>query len=551
MIFNKKIEPIIEINDSKENFCDEISCDKILPTSSSKIHNRHVVMSSLSCGMGMGLFYASGQQLSCAGAIGVIISYIVVGVMIVFMYLSCCELIACFPHLSLVEYGLVFIDESFGYAISIFYCFNQLIIFPLELISAVMITEIYIDLKKWKWCAISVYAGFVFLLSFLNHKIYAEAEFILNFVKVLTIVLFLIISLAIILGAAGNESFIAHPSSSAFVTPGGFNNLTNGLLIKKIVSIFITSIFSCAGIEYSAMTLLEQDSTNIVKTVKQTSHQIIARIIFFYIIPFILIGALVPYNNKNLLGSLQMIDDPNIPAKSPFALVFELHNIKGLPVIVNIVIILSLISVSNSALHTSSANIINLSQNSQLPKCLSKISKGKPIRSILIAASFEGLAYLIYLPDSEQVFTYMVSIGGLSTILLWTSICISQIKFRSYAKKNNIYLKDLKYKTPTGTVGSYIAVIINMSIFCLTFWTSLWPVGTGTISISNFLKIYSGVPFFITLFIGHKIYQKLWKKKKFFSCINDNDIRRQFEHQQAHEIIAEKSSPLRDIELTL
>ena len=482
-------------------------------TVKTSITERHVIMSSLTCGMGMGIFFASAQQLSCAGAIGIIISYSIVGVMIALMYQSCCELIVSFPGITLVDYAMIFIDESLGYAVSILYCLNQLIIFPLEIISTVMITETYIDLKNWKWCAVSFYGGLGCLLSFLNSKVYAEAEFILNFAKLVIMALFLMLGTLAVFGVIGNKSPIVNEINNGFLNPGGFNTQSEGLLIKKIISIFIISIFSCAGIEYSAMALLEQKTNNITRIVKKASYLIIGRFLFFYIAPFLIIGALVPYTNPNLLGSDSMKKDPTIPAESPFVLAFKLHNIKFLPLVINIVIILSLISVSNSALHTSSANLLTLCENFQIPRWVGKKNYGKPLRSYLISIGFGCLAFLIYLPNSETVFTYMVSIGGLSTMILWTIICISHIRFRYYLARAGIHASKLKYRSPTGIIGSFIAILINMVLFCLTFWTSLWPVGEKELSTENFLQVYLGIPVFVTLFIFHKLYTKFWRLK--------------------------------------
>ncbi|SGZ38822.1 uncharacterized protein HGUI_01022 [Hanseniaspora guilliermondii] len=488
-----------------------ISNEKILKDHTSPLYkNRHMVMSTLTCGMGMGLFFASGQQISTAGAYGTIISYMIVGVMIVFMYLSCCELIANVSSLNILDYSRVFIGDSVGYAVNMLYCLNQLIVFPLEIISAVLLTENYINLQKFKGLAVTFYIAIILVCSFSSKKIHVEAEFCLNLSKAIMMMIFVFLSIMQIFGLIGKYSPISNKQNNNLIVPGGFNTTSKGLLVKKIISVFITSIFSCSGVEYSAISLSGQAKSKIKTQVKSLSYQIIGRMFVFYVLPFLLIGFLVPYTNPYLMGA---VDEDGFPLltypKSPFALAFELHGIKGLPVFVDVVIILSLLSVSLSSIEASVVLLKTMGDNGYLGKFLSRKLKNEEMISNLwansIAFGFGLMAYLIYLPNYSMIFMYMVSIGGLSTIVLWTSICVSHINFRRYLQKNNIKLERLSYISSGGVVGSYLAIAINIVILCLTFWTSLWPVGDNGVSITSFMQVYVGVPIFVLLILIYEV----------------------------------------------
>lgn len=355
----------------------------------------------------------------------------------------------------------------------------------------------------------------IFVFSFLNKKLYVEAEFVLNFAKVLMMIVFIFVAVMQIFGLVGINSPISNKSNNNLVIPGGFNTNPNGLLIKKIISVFITSIFSCSGVEYSAISLSTQEKSKVKKQIKNSSYQIIGRMLVFYVLPFFLIGMLVPYTNQNLMGAVDKDGLPiNTYPKSPFALTFELHGIKLLPVIVDIVVIFSLLSVSISSVNASAVLLKTMSKNGYLAAFLTKLlqdeNKNKNLWANAIAFGFGSMAYLIYLPNYSIIFMYMVSIGGLSTIILWTVICISHIVFRSYLKKNKQNLSQLSYVSPSGIFGSYVAISINVVILCLTFWTSLWPVGSDGISISSFLQVYVGIPFFWFLVLIYKLTQNLY-----------------------------------------
>lgn len=475
--------------------------------------DRHMVMSTLTCGMGMGLFFASGQQISTAGAYGTIISYIIVGVIIIFMYLSCCELIANMSTLNILDYSRVFIGDSVGYAVNMLYCLNQLIVFPLEIISAVLLTDNYISLGKYKGLAVTFYIVVIFLCSFSNKRIHVEAEFFLNLAKVLMMLIFLFVSIMEIFGLIGKQSPISNKQNNNLLVPGGFNTTSKGLLIKKIISVFITSIFSCSGVEYSAISLSEQKKSKIKSQVKSLSYQIIGRMLVFYVLPFLIIGFLVPYTNPYLMGAVDKDGFPiQTSPKSPFALVFELHGIKVLPIFVDVVIILSLLSVSLSSIKASVVLLKTMGHNKYLGNFLSNKLEGEGKTNNLwrnsISFGFGIMAYSIYLPNYSMIFMYMVSIGGLSTMILWTSICVSHIIFRRYIQRIKIKPSQLIYISPGGVYGSYIAIIINVVILCLTFWTSLWPVGSDGISVPSFIQVNVGIPIFVLLIFVYEANEK-------------------------------------------
>jgi yeast amino acid transporter len=510
---------------------EKISSDK----ASSLYKNRHMVLSTLTCGMGMGLFFASGQQIASAGAYGTIISYIIVGVMIVFMYLSCCELIANMSTLNILDYSRVFIGDGVGYAVSMLYCLNQLIVFPLEIISALLLTESYISLGNYKGLVVTFYIAIIFVCSFSNKRIHVEAEFFLNLAKVLMMLVFVFVSIMEIFGLVGKQSPISNRQNNSLLVPGGFNTTSKGLLIKKIISVFITSIFSCSGVEYSAISLSGQEKNKIKTQVKSLSYQIIGRMLVFYVLPFLLIGFLVPYTNPYLMGA---VDEEGFPIqvypKSPFALVFELHGIKVLPVFVDAVIILSLLSVSLSSTEASVVLLKTMGNNMYLGNFLSKKLGDDCINNNVwgnsIAFGFGMMAYLIYLPNYSMIFMYMVSIGGLSTIILWTSVCVSHIIFRRYLQRNKIKPAQLSYKSPGGVYGSYIAIIINVVILCLTFWTSLWPVGSDGISVPSFMQVYVGIPIFVLLILVYEVNEKAKARSENINMDSrvSNDIDRYF-----------------------
>jgi yeast amino acid transporter len=84
----------------------------------------------------------------------------------------------------------------------------------------------------------------------------------------------------------------------------------------------------------------------------------------FYLVSLTLVGVLVPYNDPGLLNG-NGSSDANA---SPFVIAIKNAGINGLPSVMNIVIMIAVLSVGNSAVYGSSRTLAALADRGQAPK---------------------------------------------------------------------------------------------------------------------------------------------------------------------------------------
>ena len=164
---------------------------------------RHLNMIAIGGAIGTGLFVASGATISEAGPGGALVAYALIGFMVWLVMQSLGEMAAYLPVAgSFQEYGTRYVSPSFGFALGWNYWFNWAITVAAELVAAALVMRYWFpDVPAIVWSA-----GFLlllFLLNALSARAFGEGEFWFAAIKVITVVVFLIIGVAMIFGIMG------------------------------------------------------------------------------------------------------------------------------------------------------------------------------------------------------------------------------------------------------------------------------------------------------------------------------------------------------------
>lgn len=283
--------------------------------------------------------------------------------------------------------------------------------------------------------------------------------------------------------------------------PGAFNNGFKGLC-----SVFVTAAFAFGGTELVGLAAAE--TTNPRKSLPTAIKQVFWRITLFYVIALTLVGLLVPYNDPRLVG-LSSVD----ANASPFVIAIEEAGIQVLPSVMNVVVLIAVLSVGNSAVFAASRTLMAIAKLNHAPRILGYIDKkGRPLVAIGVSAVFGLLAYLIELQTQSSVFDWLMAISGLSTIFIWFSICVCHIRFRRAWAYRGRTVNSIPFVSQVGVLGSYIGVVLNMLVLVAQFWVGAFPIGWDTMSANeiaqNFFKKFMSVPFILILYIGHKVFYR-------------------------------------------
>lgn len=418
--------------------------------------------------IGTGLLVGTGNLLSLAGILPVLISYMIVSLVVFVTCQGLGEMAVVLPVSgSFIKYTVDFVDKSWGYTMGWNYCLQWMTLVPLELVASTLVLEFWTFIQIEKWILITIFFVIITGLSLCSVVYYGIFEAVFSLIKVITILGFVIIGSLLDMGALGNERV-------------GFKYLRDPGIISKsfkwqeVFQVLTTAIFSFAGTELVGLAAAE--SKNPGKQLPKAIKQVFWRISFFYLASLCVIGLLVPYDHENLINQ-----DSNKISASPFvlALMNSTRNMIVLSHFFNGVILISILSVGHNAVYASSRALISLSENDLAPKSFNYVDKKRrPIIATLISLSFGFLAYLsILLPNgSKMMFEWLISLNGLSVLFIYGTICIDHIRFRHLLKIKDISTtSELPFRAPLGELGSYLGLLICVIIIvgrtCLTFNT--------------------------------------------------------------------------------
>jgi len=189
----------------------------------------------------------------------------------------------------------------------------------------------------------------------------------------------------------------------------------------------------------------------------------------------------------------------------------------------NVVILISVLSVGNSSIYGSSRTLAALAEQGQAPRFLAYIDrKGRPLFAIIIASVLGLLCYVVAggQDTADTALNWLYSLSGLSSLFTWGSICLAHIRFRSAWKKQGHSLNELAFKSQVGIIGSWIGFILNCLVLIAQFWTAVWPIGYGSMNADDiaqsFFLAYLAAPIVIAFYVPYK----LWYKTPFMRAMD-------------------------------
>jgi yeast amino acid transporter len=373
------------------------------------------------------------------------------------------------------------------------YAMLWLSVLPLELTAAGM-TVHYWDPNINVGILITVFLLFIAAINMVGVRGYGEAEFVFSLIKILAVIGFIICGIVIDVGGGPNKAFLG---AQTWSDPGAF-----GHGFKGVCSVFVTAAFAFGGTELVGLTAAECDNPR--KTLPRAARQVFWRITLFYMISLTVIGMLVPYNDPRLLGATSSVD----VRASPFVIAISNSGIKVLPSIMNAVVLISVLSVGNSATYGATRTICAMAEIGQAPKIFSYIDKkGRPLVVLGLTLLCGCLAYINLAPSGGEVFTWLLSISGLCVLLTWTSICIAHLRFRKAWRVQGYSTDDIPYTAAFGIWGSWIGLLIAGLALVSQFYIALFPIGK-TPNAKSFMEAYLTVPIVAFFFIVWKVLKR-------------------------------------------
>lgn len=286
-----------------------------------------------------------------------------------------------------------FIDPSWGFAMGWNYVFQWAIVLPIELtVAAIVIGYWDMDTNICVW--ITVFLVAIVAINIFGILGYGEEEFWSSSLKLAAVVIFMIIALVCVLGGGPKNGMYSEYWGARFwYDPGAFRNG-----FKGFCSVFVTAAFAFSGTELVGFAAAESNTP--VQSLPSAVKQIFWRISLFYILALFFVGPLVPYDDTRLLGSVYI----NVKA-SPFVIVAKNAGLIGFDHFMNVVILVSVLSIGNSSVYGGSRTLTALAEQEYAPRMFSYVDHaGRPLVSTTTIILLGSLAYINLSASGENIF---------------------------------------------------------------------------------------------------------------------------------------------------
>lgn len=304
---------------------------------------------------------------------------------------------------------------------------------------------------------ITVFFVFIIIVNVFGTLGYAEEEFWSSCLKLAATVIFMIIAFVLVLGGGPKGSRYDHyTGAQLWYDPGAFKNG-----FKGFCAIFVTAAFSFSGTELVGLAAAE--AHNPVKSLPSAIKQVFWRITLFYILGLFFVGLLVPHNDPGLIGAEdQAYSDANT---SPFVLVGKHAGLVGFDSFMNVIILVSVVSIGVSAVYGGSRTLTALAQQGYAPRFFTYIDRsGRPLWSVIFILAFSPLAYINLAAKGPVVFSWLLALSGLAALFTWGSICLAHIRFRNAWAYQGRSLDEIPFKAIGGIYGSYLGLGLNIIV---------------------------------------------------------------------------------------
>ncbi|MGW7441170.1 amino acid permease [Streptomyces sp. NPDC054849] len=375
------------------------------------LKNRHLSMIAIGGVIGAGLFVGSGGGIAKAGP-AILISYALVGAMVVFVMRMLGEMAAASPNSgSFSAYADRALGRWAGFSIGWLYWFFWVVVLAVEATAGAAILENWIPaVPQWAWALIVMAVLTVTNLG--SVASYGEFEFWFAGIKVVAIGAFVIVGMLAVFGLLpGSDNpgaGFAHLTDAGGFFPNGYGAVLTGVLMV---------VFSFMGSEI--VTLAAGESENPRKAVTQATNSVIWRIGVFYLGSIFIVLTLLPWNDKS------------ITEKGSYVAALDSIGIAHAGTIMEVIVLTAVLSCLNSGLYTASRMAFSLGERGDAPKAFAKVnSKGVPVAAILGSTVFGFVAVYFNYAFKDTVFNFLLNSSGAIALFVWLVICFTQLKMR-------------------------------------------------------------------------------------------------------------------------
>lgn len=363
-----------------------------------------LTMMALGCVIGGSFFLGSSVALNAAGA-GVIIAYVLGGVIVYYILYALSEMTISNPATgSFRTFAARAFGQGAGFVVGWVYWTGMVLAMSSEA------TAVSILVRQWlPNMSIPLLGGIIIvsvtLVNLLGADKLSRLESGLAAVKIFAIAAFIIIAILLILGLYPGKAAVGMGKlSTESLLPGGIAGIAGSMLIV---------LFAYAGFEIIGLAASEAREPK--KTVPKAIRYTVLSLIALYIISNAVILPLISTSNVS-------------ETQSPMVAALSSMGIGWAATAVNIVLITAILSTMLASMFGLGRMIRSLVDEGLAPAFL-KDKKDVPRRGILFSGlgMLLGLGFALLFP---KVYLFLISSGGFAVIFTYAAIMATHIRFR-------------------------------------------------------------------------------------------------------------------------
>ncbi|OJD16424.1 hypothetical protein AJ78_03411 [Emergomyces pasteurianus Ep9510] len=470
-----------------------------------KIGGKELQLFAVGGAIGTSLFVQMGATLPKGGPAGLFLGFLVYGTIIFSTNQCFAEMVTYMPIASpFVRLSGFWVDDALSFAMGWNYFFLMAFSAPYE-ITAINVLLTYWTDKIPVAAVVMVCLVIYAILNGLTVRFFAISEFYMAFFKIFLMIGLMMYTFITMVG--GNPlrdvyGFRYWKNPGAFVeylVPGDLGRFC-GLL-----SCMIQGSFTMVGPEYIGMAAGEAENPR--KILRRAYSSFVYRLMFFFIGGALCIGIVIPYDDQLLADTIAgKREGSGTGAASPYVISMVKFGIKGVPDLVNALIMTSVLSCGNNVVFSAARTLHGLSLEGKAPSFFSTCSKrGLPYYAVIASLSFCLLALLQLDKSSATVLNWFVGICTASYLLNYFGTIITYLHFHEALRRQGIDRNTLPYK---GLFQPYTAwyALFGTTIMTLVLGYNLFIHGNW--DITAFFTNYTMVGFFIVAFAFWKVFRR-------------------------------------------
>lgn len=431
---------------------------------------RQLSMIAIGSAIGVGLFLGSSVTIRLAGP-GVILAYVFCALVALAIGYALAEMAVVHPLAG--SFGVFadrYLSPWFGFAVRATYAFIQILAIGAEVTAVAIYFGFWFPhVPPWLWVT-SMSAGLI-AINMARVGWFGEFEYWFALVKVVAIVAFIAIGLALVGGVGGRPAIgLANLTGG----PGGF--LPHGWRgVWLSLTLVITSYM---GVEVVAVTAGEAADPG--SSIPRAMRSLVFRLILFYVVSMTVMLAVTPWTELGESGS-------GITG-SPFVRVFAAVGIPYAAGAMNLVVITAALSSANTNLYLTTRMLLSLATSGYAPRALGTVSEaGVPLRAVAVASAGMAAAILLAVLAPARAFLTLYGTAVAGMLFIWLVIFCTYLRFvRALGRERRARLP---IRLPAPSVAAAFGILSMAAIAATTF--AVDGLQYSVVSLLPFLAVVS------------------------------------------------------------